>query len=683
MPYLDYTAGTITLTRGSRSVTGNKTYWLQKIQPQSILRILQTDGETGRALAEFYIVEKVISDTQLLLTESYAGDNLETKYVIQRQPEQYLNQELATQQMKILDKISGLDTAVDSAEENAGKAEMFANAAKQYAAEAEASMNTAIEQATIATEKAEIATEQATIATEQATIATEQAEISTEQAGVSTEQAELAVETVQNFINNSNRPGGAVIVGEDGKIVESLIPGSVKDVKSYPSADEFPPTGETGFLYLAIDTQKVYLWSGSPANMYVPVDTQLSLEGTGTAQTAARSDHHHDGIYEPAHTEYVWNGVLTGKINLNVFIKDGNYLIAGNVQNKPVVDGVEYEPSMLISKSFIINNTNGGDLLNYGYQIQTVLAFSSDTGIVKIYRMVTTTTTISNVTTISAASPWQFAFASDSLRLGGSKYHFVTQEEYDTGTTDGSITTDDVAFIEETADKASFAVRSVNGLFPDGAGNIAIDVMGNKTILANPTDYPLYRNANNIKSDGERVMVTVALYGAVENYPVNDATAMFIRCYIAETTRFQDCYVLRNDGSTELWQRFGTTTAWQGWSKVSGGGTGGNTEIKQVVFTGAVANDVKVIPIPRNESYTGLPIEVLKFVSREGTSVIMGGTMDLNNSANFDITDNVEFTDSSATLNNAIIINSTTTDECLIDLSVLSQYEDWRLVGCH
>lgn len=174
-------------------------------------------------------------------------------------------------------------------------------------------------------------------------------------------------------------------------------------------------------------------------------------------------------------------------------------------------------------------------------------------------------------------------------------------------------------------------------------------------------------------------MVTVSLYGSVENYPVNDATAMFIRCYIAETTKFQDCYVLKADGSTELWHRFGTTTSWQAWSKVSGGGNGGSVEIKQVVFAGALANDVKVIPIPKNEDYTGQPIEVLKFVEREGTSVVIGGTLDLNNSANFDITDNVEFTDSSATLNNTITLNSVTVDECLIDLSVLSQYENWRV----
>lgn len=557
MPYLDYTAGTITLTKGSRSVTGNKTYWLQKIQPQSILRILQTDGETGRALAEFYIVEKVISDTQLLLTENYEGENLETKYVIQRQPEQYLNQELATQQMKILDMITGLDTAVDSAEENASKAEMFANAAKQYAAEAEASMNTAIEQATIATDKATTATEQATIATEKAQVATEQAGISTEQAGISTEQANIAVETVQNFINSSNKPGGAVIVGEDGKIVESLIPGSVKDVKSYASISEFPPTGETGFLYLAIDTQKVYLWAGSPANMYVPVDTQLSLEGTGVAQTAARSDHNHDGTYEPAHTEYVWSGVIDTEKNLDtMYIKDGNYaVITGMV--KIVIEDIEYQPSIITTKTF-------GNI-----QLQQAFVVSDNiiaTRVVELNSSTAVLNTDNTITTITKAGVWKLPYSRNSLRLDGNRYHYITQEQYEIGISDGSIATTDVSFIETESDNHSFAVRSVNGIYPDGAGNINISV-GGGTKLANPTDYPLYRNANNIKTDGEKVMIIVSLYGSVENFPV-EANSYLIQCFVAETTMYQECSALKADGNIEKYARFGTTTALGEWKLI-------------------------------------------------------------------------------------------------------------------
>lgn len=567
MPYLDYTQGTITLTNGSRSVIGNKTYWLLNAHANDILKVMIANQDTGQVVSEFYTIQQVVSDTQILIDRNYEGESIvDSKYAIQRLPEQFLNRELAQSLLEQQKKYTIIDASLDEAREHATQAGISANAAKQYAAEAENSMNAAIS----AADRAE-ALEQDYIqyrdeAQQAAQTATEQAGISTEQAGISTEQAELAVETVTNFINSGNNPGGAVIISPDGKIPVDLIPGSVQDVKSYPTASDFPPTGETGFIYLAIDTQKVYLWAGSPANMYVPVDTQLSLEGTGTAQTAARSDHHHDGIYEPAHTEYVWSGILTGNINLNTFIKDGNYLISGNVQNKPVIDGIEYDPTMLISKSFILNITQGGDILNYGYQIQTILANIDVTGMIKIYRMVATTTTTNNVTTINATSPWQFAFASDSLRLGGSKYHFVTEQEYNTGISDGSIATNDVAFIETDPASPSFAVRSINGIYPDGTGNVNISV-GGGTKLANPTDYPLYRNANNIKTDGERVMITVALYGSVENFPV-EANSYLIQVFVAETTMYQECSALKADGSIEKYARFGTTTALGEWKLI-------------------------------------------------------------------------------------------------------------------
>lgn len=561
MPYLDYTQGTITLTNNSRSVIGNKTYWLQKIHANDILKVMTDDQETGQIVSDFYVVEKVISDTQLLLTKEYTGESIAgSKYAIQRMPEQFLNTELATAQLKILDKITGLDTSLDEAREHATQAGISANAAKQYAAEAENSMNSAISAADRAEALEQDYIQYRNEAQQAAQTATEQAGISTEQAGVSTEQAELAVETVTNFINSGNKPGGAVIVDESGKILESLIPGSVKDVKSYPTASNFPPTGETGFIYLAIDTQKVYLWAGSPANMYVPVDTQLSLEGTGTAQTAARSDHHHDGIYEPAHTEYVWSGVIDTEKNLDtMFIKDGNYLITSNIQIE--IEGASYTVIALFLKTVGTGS--------YNYQKQTVICLTSTGSNSLIYstRLIAYTMRSANPTpVIHLAPPWQFAFASDSIRLNGSKYHYVTKDEYNTGITDGSIATNDVAFIEETADKASFAVRSVNGIYPDGTGNIQLSG-GNKTILANPTDYPLYRNANNIKADGERVMITVALYGSVENFPV-EANSYLVQCFVAETTMYQECSALKADGNIEKYARFGTTTALGEWKLI-------------------------------------------------------------------------------------------------------------------
>lgn len=572
MPYLDYTLGTITLTKNSRSVIGNKTYWLQNIHAGDILKVMIPDQDTGQVVSDFYTIQQVVSDTQLYLTKEYTGEAIaNSNYAIQRLTEQSLSAELTTRQMKILDGITGIDSSLDEAQEHATQAGISANAAKQYAAEAENSMNAAIS----AADRAE-ALEQDFIqyrdeAQQAAQTATEQAGVSTEKANVSTEQAELAVETVTNFINSGNKPGGAVIVDERGKILESLIPGSVKDVKSYPTASDFPPTGKTGFLYLAIDTQKVYLWSGSPANMYVPVDTQLSLEGTGTAQTAARSDHHHDGIYEPAHTEFVWSGVIDTPINIDTtFIKDGNYIVIAqdnNINTELItiqVEGKDYQLIALQTKTVSIQEDNGQIV---GYQMQTAYVKTQDYKYYTLHRIgIVIKSNNTSIFNVFGFADWKFQPSSDTIRVNGSKYHFVTEEQYNTGITDGSIATNDVAFIEETADTPSFAVRSVNGIFPDGTGNIQLSG-GNKTILANPTDYPLYRNANNIKADGERVMITVALYGSVENFPV-EANSYLVQCFVAETTMYQECSALKADGNIEKYARFGTTTALGEWKLI-------------------------------------------------------------------------------------------------------------------
>jgi hypothetical protein len=53
--------------------------------------------------------------------------------------------------------------------------------------------------------------------------------------------------------------------GLDGsaKIPSSLLPGFVDDVEEYADEASFPGTGETGKLYVALDVNEVFRWSGS------------------------------------------------------------------------------------------------------------------------------------------------------------------------------------------------------------------------------------------------------------------------------------------------------------------------------------------------------------------------------------------------------------------------------------
>lgn len=71
----------------------------------------------------------------------------------------------------------------------------------------------------------------------------------------------------------------------DGKVPASQLPSYVDDVLEYANTAAFPATGEAGKIYVAMDTNKVYRWSGSA---YVEISASLALGETSS--TAYRGD---------------------------------------------------------------------------------------------------------------------------------------------------------------------------------------------------------------------------------------------------------------------------------------------------------------------------------------------------------------------------------------------------------
>lgn len=74
------------------------------------------------------------------------------------------------------------------------------------------------------------------------------------------------IKTKENFAYLDGRrgaPGGVAPLGVDSKIPAAYLPGSVGDVVEYNSLVDFPTTGESGKLYVALDTEKIYRWGGS------------------------------------------------------------------------------------------------------------------------------------------------------------------------------------------------------------------------------------------------------------------------------------------------------------------------------------------------------------------------------------------------------------------------------------
>lgn len=78
---------------------------------------------------------------------------------------------------------------------------------------------------------------------------------------------------------------GVASLDATGRVPSAQLPSYVDDVLEYASKSAFPATGESGKIYIALDTNKTYRWSGSA---YVEISESLAL-GT-THGTAAYGD---------------------------------------------------------------------------------------------------------------------------------------------------------------------------------------------------------------------------------------------------------------------------------------------------------------------------------------------------------------------------------------------------------
>lgn len=56
---------------------------------------------------------------------------------------------------------------------------------------------------------------------------------------------------------------GVATLDSNGLVPSTQLPSYVDDVEEYASTSAFPATGETGKIYVALDTNKTYRWGGS------------------------------------------------------------------------------------------------------------------------------------------------------------------------------------------------------------------------------------------------------------------------------------------------------------------------------------------------------------------------------------------------------------------------------------
>lgn len=87
---------------------------------------------------------------------------------------------------------------------------------------------------------------------------------------------------------------GVAELDENGKVPSAQLPSYVDDVLEYASVSAFPATGESGKIYIALDTNKTYRWSGTT---YTEISESLALgETDSTAYAGNKGKQNADNI---------------------------------------------------------------------------------------------------------------------------------------------------------------------------------------------------------------------------------------------------------------------------------------------------------------------------------------------------------------------------------------------------
>ncbi len=100
-----------------------------------------------------------------------------------------------------------------------------------------------------------------------------------------------AANTDKVLLSSVGAASGVAPLGSDSKIAAAYLPSYVDDVLEYSNLAAFPATGEAGKIYIALDTNREYRWSGSTYIQLVasPGTTDNVPEGTTNQYfTAAR-----------------------------------------------------------------------------------------------------------------------------------------------------------------------------------------------------------------------------------------------------------------------------------------------------------------------------------------------------------------------------------------------------------
>jgi hypothetical protein len=172
------------------------------------------------------------------------------------------------------------------------------------------------------------------------------------------------------------QPSGLATLDATGKVPAAQLPSFVDDVLEYADLASFPVTGENGVIYVAIDSNKTYRWSGST---YIEISPSAVTSVFGRSGVIAAQKQPVDATLT-ALAAFNSNGIIV-QTAADTFaarsIASGTGITVSNG------DGVSGNPSIAISSSGVTASTYGSasQVSSFAVNAQGQITSASNTAI--------------------------------------------------------------------------------------------------------------------------------------------------------------------------------------------------------------------------------------------------------------------------------------------------------------
>lgn len=140
---------------------------------------------------------------------------------------------------------------------------------------------------------------------------------------------------------NAGVANGLAELGSNGKVLPSQLPSSLNDIQEFANLAAFPATGSSSTIYIALDTNRTYRWTGT---QYIEISSSLALGETNL--TAYRGDRgktaydHSQSTHAPSNaqknsdiTKAEIEAKLTGEISTHTHANSGT--VTGPISTTP------------------------------------------------------------------------------------------------------------------------------------------------------------------------------------------------------------------------------------------------------------------------------------------------------------------------------------------------------------